>query len=232
MPAIYVEPERPQAPSTSKSKFPSRTEMERLPDGRLQVKVETGEVFTGTPSEVILALADSKVHTGKEFIKLKAENKELRNQLTQLNLPPNLRSSPAQAATPPAPQVDARDKLSRDFYGTEYNTLTPDKQAEVSSLHGGLVNDAPDHPYLKAGLTFIQARHLLLETYREELTNRYPQEIQTALADFRTGLEKDIDEAAKRAGFYPEYSQANHALKMATAPPHNSRQGLPMTARR
>ena len=199
--------------------------VEQLPDGRFRVSLETGETFTGTAAEVLKSLGKAQVNTKRwgQGWKQKAE----------AAAPPNPNPSQPQAATPPpAPQVDARDKLSRDFYGTEYSKLPPEKQADVSSLHGGLVNDAPDHPYLKKGLTFIQARHLLIETYHAELTNRYPQEIQTALADFRTGLEKDIDEAAKRAGFYSEYSKANLDLKMATAPPHNSRQSLPMTARR
>jgi hypothetical protein len=129
----------------------------------------------------------------------------------------------------------AQDKIGRDFYGTEYSNLSPDKRAEVDSLHGSLtwVNPATGHPYLKPGFNFAQARHLLLETYREEVSTRYPQEIQTALADFRTGLEKDLDEAAKAHGFYPAYSEANQALRIATAGPHRAGQAIPIvTARR
>jgi hypothetical protein len=129
----------------------------------------------------------------------------------------------------------AQDKIGRDFYGTEYANLPPDRKAEVDSLHGALVSDNPatGHPYLKPGFNFAQARHLLIETYREESGRRYPQEIQTALADFRTGLEKDLDEAAKHAGFYPEYSRANTALRIATAGPHRAGQSIPIvTARR
>jgi hypothetical protein len=129
----------------------------------------------------------------------------------------------------------AQDKIGRDFYGTEYSNLTPDKRAEVDSLHSSLVADNPatGHPYLKPGFNFAQARHLLLETYREEVSTHYPQEIQTALADFRTGLEKDLDEAAKVHGFYPEYSGANQALRIATAGPHRAGQSIPIvTARR
>jgi hypothetical protein len=209
--------------------LPTQTTITRTDDGKLLVKLETGETFLGTPAEVIRKMADSKAHTTKEYLKrteelaqLKAENTGLKSQL---NTPPNFRSTPAQPQTPPAPPVDARDKLSRDFYGTEYNKLPPEKQADVSVLNGGLVNDAPDHPYLKSGLTFIQARHLLIETYREELSNSYPEEIKTALIDFRSGLEKDLSEAAKRAGFYPEYSRANHDLKTAA-------RSMPMAARR
>lgn len=199
----------------------AETKIEHLPDGKIRVTLDTGETFLGTQDEVLKKMADAKAHTSKEWRKLNAENKELKAQLAQ----PTQAPQPAQAATPPTPPVDARDKISRDFYGADYNQLPPEKQADVSALHGGLVNDAPDHPYLKSGLTFIQARHLLVETYREELSNSYPQEIKTALIDFRSGLEKDIDEAAKRAGFYPEYSRANHDLKTAA-------RSMPMAARR
>jgi hypothetical protein len=135
----------------------------------------------------------------------------------------------------PKGQNGAVDKIGRDFYGKEYSDLTPDKRAEVDSLHSALGNHNPatGHPYLKPGLTFAQARHLLIETYKTEANEHYPQEIRTALADFRTGLEKDLDESAKAHGFYQEYSKANQALRIATAGPHRAGQTIPMiTVRR
>jgi hypothetical protein len=129
----------------------------------------------------------------------------------------------------------AQDKIGRDFYGTKYRNLPPDKQAEVHSLHSSLVhaNRATGHPYLKIGLTFIQARHLLIETYRTEMNNRYPSDLRAALVDFRTGLEADLDAAAKNGGFFQAYARANTELKIATAGPHSARQTIPIvTARR
>jgi len=128
----------------------------------------------------------------------------------------------------------AVDKIGRDFYGKEYSDLTPEQRAEVDSLKSSLTyeNPATGHPYLKPGFTFAQARHLLIETYRAEATERYPQEIRTALVDFRTGLEKDLDESAKTHGFYPEYSRANQNLRIAAAGPHRASQTIPMVAAR
>jgi hypothetical protein len=122
------------------------------------------------------------------------------------------------------------NKIARDFYGSDYASLSQDKQQQVTSLHSSLVSENPatGHPYLKPGFTFAQARHLLLETYRAERSNSYPQEIRTALVDFRAGLEKDLDEAAKRQGFFPEYSQANRNLRLATAGPHRATQPIPI----
>jgi len=37
---------------------------------------------------------------------------------------------------------------------------------------------------------------------------QYPQEIRSALMDFARGLEKDISEAAKAGGFFPEFSKS------------------------
>jgi hypothetical protein len=128
----------------------------------------------------------------------------------------------------------AVNKIGRDFYGKEYSDLTPSQQAEADSLRSALASENPatGHPYLKPGFNFAQARHLLLETYREEMSTRYPQEVQTALADFRTGLEKDLDESAKMHGFYPAYSQANQSLKIATAGPHRAAQSIPIVTGR
>jgi hypothetical protein len=90
-----------------------------------------------------------------------------------------------------------RDKIARDFYGAEFQNLPDDKKNEVTEMRGRLANPATGHPYLRKGLTFIEARQLLVDTYRTESQNRYPQEIRTDLQDFRKGLENDLDDAAK-----------------------------------
>jgi len=133
----------------------------------------------------------------------------------------------------PKGQDGIRDKMARDFHGRDFQDLPEDKKNGVRELESAMSNPATPHPYFKAGLTFAQAHSLLIETYREETNRTLPQELRAALADFRTGLEKDLDESAKAHGFYQEYSKANQALRIAAAGPHRASQTIPMvTARR
>jgi hypothetical protein len=118
-----------------------------------------------------------------------------------------------------APKGDdgLHDKLSRDLYSSSYQPLLRDKQAVLEELKHAIRQHRPGigHAYTKAGLTFAQARHVLVQTYSEMGNSRanYPQDIRHKLSDFATGLEKDLDDAAKRAGFYPQYSEAVRDLK-------------------
>lgn len=126
-----------------------------------------------------------------------------------------------------------RDKMARDFHGRDYKDLPEDKKGQVNDLHSALFNPATPHPYFKAGFTFGQGHGLLVEIYREEAKRDLPKELQAAMIDFRKGLEKDLDEAAKAHGFYLEYSRANQALLVAAAGPHRINQSIPIvTARR
>ena len=126
-----------------------------------------------------------------------------------------------------------RDKMARDFFQTDYAALPEEKKMQVQDVHSHIFNPATPHPYTKAGMTFAEGHHLLLETYREEAKRDLPKELQAAMIDFRNGLEKDLDESAKAHGFYQEYSQANQNLKIATGPPHRINQSIPIvTARR
>ena len=124
------------------------------------------------------------------------------------------------------------DKLSRDFYSKEYQDLTPKQQEEMTSRRSALAysNPAEGHPYTKPGFTFAQGHNLLLATYRED-TSRFPGEVRAAMIDFRNALEKDLDEAAKHAGFFKQYSDANTALKIATAGPHRATQTIPIVSK-
>jgi hypothetical protein len=126
----------------------------------------------------------------------------------------------------------ALDKLSRDFHGKDYADLPADKQADMDSRHSSLAmsNPATGHPYLKPGLTFAQGHNLLIAAFSEEKSSRFPQTIRAALSDFSKALEKDLDEAAKHPGFFKEYSDANMALKVATAGPHRAGQAIPIKA--
>ncbi|HKF56268.1 MAG TPA: hypothetical protein VKJ45_12510 [Blastocatellia bacterium] len=112
-------------------------------------------------------------------------------------------------------QTAGRDKLARDFYQKDYQELPQKQQDDVDDLHGKLWNPAGTSGYLKKGLSFAEAHHLLLEAYRAETDKQYPQEIRSALMDFARGLEKDISEAAKAGGFYPEFSKAEKSLRAA-----------------
>ena len=126
------------------------------------------------------------------------------------------------------PKGGYHGKIARDFYGKHYHKLSADQQVKVGTLHSAL-GSSDGHPYLKKGLTFIQARHLLIETYREEFKARnLPEEIRGALGDFRRGLEHDIDDAAKAGGFFSEYARANQALRIRAAGPHRANQSIPI----
>jgi len=111
-----------------------------------------------------------------------------------------------------------RDKLARDLHSVpDYTSLPQDKQRGVDELHDALAwhNPATGHPYLKAGLTFAEGRHILVQTYKEigSIRADYPQDVRHALNDFVTGLQKDLDDAAKRAGFYDQYSRTQADLR-------------------
>ena len=110
--------------------------------------------------------------------------------------------------------------------------MPEEKKQQVIDAERALSNPAGQPPYFKAGLTFAEGHSLLVETIREEDKRNLPQELQTALADFGTALSKDLDDSAKHAGFYKSYSDANQALKIATAGPHRINQSIPIVAAR
>jgi hypothetical protein len=111
------------------------------------------------------------------------------------------------------------DKLSRDLHGSDYKSLPEDKQTGVYDIAHELRNHnhATGHRYLKAGIDFAQAKHILISTYKEvgSMKADYPQDVRHGLNDFAAGLEKDLDEAAKRGGFYDEYSRTQAELRDA-----------------
>jgi len=108
-----------------------------------------------------------------------------------------------------------RNKISRDFMGLEYGQLNQNQQDEVDNLHSKLWNPAGRSAYLRQGLTLIEAYHLKLEAYRAEQDKIFTPEIRAALNDFSRGRERDLEEAAKAGGFYPEFSKAEKSLRAA-----------------
>jgi hypothetical protein len=134
-------------------------------------------------------------------------------------------------AKEPTGNHGVQDKISRDFYQRGFEDLPADKQKEVQNLHSAMFNPATPHPYFKAGLNFAQGRHLLLETYRLEASNKLPQDLRVALVDFRDGLERDLDDSARIHGFFKEYGNAIMALKTAVSP-HRESQAFPMATGR
>ena len=129
----------------------------------------------------------------------------------------------------------AQDKLARDLHGKDFSELPVDKQQGIDSKYNSLAmsNPASGHTYLKPGFTFAQGHNLMLAAIREESSKGLPQDVQAGLSDFVRALEKDLDESAKAHGFNQEYSQANLALRMATATtvPHRAGQSLPIPTR-
>ena len=126
------------------------------------------------------------------------------------------------------------NKLARDLHGKEYaelNSAQRDNLPTARDLPGW--SPAGPSTYAKAGLDFAQAHNLLIATYKEQSNMRLPQEMRAYLIDLSHGLEHDLDDASKSHGFYQEYSQANQALRIATAGPHRAGQSIPIvTARR
>jgi len=62
--------------------MPTHHELKQLPDGKVEVKLETGEIFTGDPLEVTAKLADSKVETRRHY---EAKEVELLTRQQQLD---------------------------------------------------------------------------------------------------------------------------------------------------
>jgi hypothetical protein len=126
------------------------------------------------------------------------------------------------------------NKLARDLHGKEHSELTQDQQFHIHRMHNELPgwNPATGSPYSKAGMDFAQAHHLLLASYREQSDMKLPQEMRAYLMDLSHGLEHDLDDAAKKAGFYKEYSDANMQLRIATAGPHKVNQNIPIVVNR
>lgn len=79
-------------------------ELKTLPDGKIEVKLETGETFAGDPLEVTAKLADSKVETRRHF---EAKEKELEEKYRQ---PPQ-----TQVQQPPAVQPTEQEKQLQDY---------------------------------------------------------------------------------------------------------------------
>jgi hypothetical protein len=73
--------------------------IEKLPDGNLNVELETGEKFTGDPLAVTEQLAKSQQETKKWAQGIKAENETLK----------------AHPATPPPPPADANEKQLQEY---------------------------------------------------------------------------------------------------------------------
>jgi hypothetical protein len=114
-----------------------------------------------------------------------------------------------------------RNKIARDFFGTDYNDLTKAKADEVDALHD---ESWRMKAYLKPGLSFAEARRIRNEALLDEKNLRYPQEVRTALQDFRKGLEKDMEESAKAHRFHYEYSQALRAWNLEAPTQHSINQ--------
>lgn len=95
-------------------------ELKNLPDGKIEVKLETGEVFTGDPLEVTAKLADSKVETRRHY-----EQKE--TELTE-------RYRQQQTVTPPAPVVPPTPQAQQE---AELQKYLLDQQGKALGFDNG-----------------------------------------------------------------------------------------------
>jgi hypothetical protein len=119
-----------------------------------------------------------------------------------------------------------QNKLARDLHQKEYADLSEDEQERIRDINHKMRNPAGSPPYFKAGFDFAQGHNLLLAAYSDEKSA--PKQLRFAMLDFSKALERDLDEAAKHSGFFKEYSDANMALKIATAGPHRATQTIPV----
>ena len=108
-----------------------------------------------------------------------------------------------------------RNRIARDFHGADYNELTQQQQDGVNDLLGKVQTPAGTFKYLKKGLSFAEAHELLIQSFGAQGDSKLAPEIRQGLIDFRNGLEKDMYDAAKQAGFLEQYSQADKALRGA-----------------
>lgn len=109
-------------------------ELKTLPDGKIEVKLETGETFSGDPIEVTAKLADSKVETRRHY---EAKERELEDKYKQ---PPAV---PVQQ-----PPVNEQEKQLQDYLveqsakGLGYNSAAEYKAdlANVKKVTGEIEN--------------------------------------------------------------------------------------------
>ena len=123
-----------------------------------------------------------------------------------------------------------QNKLSRDLHQKEYADLSEREQEAIRDDHHRMRNPAGSPAYFQAGFDFGQAHNLLLAAYAEEKT--VPRQLRSAMLDFISALEKDLDASSKHSGFYREYADANMKLYVAVNPPHRINQSIPIVARR
>ncbi len=86
--------EQPQQPVQPEAPPPALFERTDAGEGRVQVRLNTGEVFTGTPDELVEKLAQSAAHTHNYGRRLKGELDQVRQQ-----------------APPPPPQQQAEAQM-------------------------------------------------------------------------------------------------------------------------
>jgi hypothetical protein len=98
-------PQEPQAaaPIQTPEAPPQLFERTALEDGKIQVRLNTGEIFTGTNDELVEKLAGSAAHTHNYGRKLKTELEQTRQQQQPVQQPP----VPQQAPVDPAEQMIA-----------------------------------------------------------------------------------------------------------------------------
>ena len=130
----------------------------------------------------------------------------------------------------PKGHYGAHDKLARDLFNQpDYQSLNPAQQDYVSRKELEVSKPRPGAPVHAKGIHFWAGTACLMGLYRlQSAASSYPQEIRAKISELSDALEKDIAEAAKQNGFYPEYAAQLKAVKNALL---TSRQpaGIPST---
>lgn len=97
----------------------------KLPDGNIEVKYDTGEVFTGDPMQVTQKLADAREERARSLRETRQEFDQYRTQ------------HPETIATPSAPEPTAEQKQLRQYLTTEVAAdlgLKPEELRALPSL--------------------------------------------------------------------------------------------------
>lgn len=97
-------PQEPVAAAPPVGQPPALFERKDAGEGKIEVRLNTGEVFTGTPDELVEKLAGSAAHTHNYGRQLKTELQSYKQQ-----------AQPASPVVPTAPAVDPAEQMIADI---------------------------------------------------------------------------------------------------------------------
>src|SRR6267142_65900 len=128
-------------------------EVKDLGDGKLEVKLETGEVFTGDALEITNKMADAHVSTKRWGQGMKTQAENLQAQVNQLSAPPPPPVTPAaqEEANLQKYLLDQTAKASgfsnaEEYLGTMKRVVGATENYESQRIAGEFMTRRPDFP--------------------------------------------------------------------------------------